>query len=117
MRTAKQAAFMGVTPVPGVERRLIGLDVKQNKMRERSGFRRSDDLRDDGFGGYDVEPCQRIVGTRHCGATASNGISGPAGVRAMWGAETPMKTTPGGTRSLSHPQSGPKPKRTLKRWT
>ena len=24
-----------------------------------------------------------------------------------------MKTTPGGTRSLSHPQSGPKPKRTL----
>ncbi len=76
MRTARQAAYFGVTPVPGVERRLIGLDVKQNKMRERSGFRRTDDLRDDGLGGYHVEPCQRIVGTRHCGATRVTGFPG-----------------------------------------
>ncbi len=77
MRTARQAAYFGVTPVPGVQRRLLGLDItKRKKMKGRSGFRKNDDLLDDGFGGYDVEPCQRIVGMRHCEATRVTGFPG-----------------------------------------
>ncbi len=75
MRTAKQAAYFGVTPVPGVERRLLSLDLKWNKMKDRGAFRSKDD-RDDGFESYDVEPCQRIVGTRHCEATRVTGFPG-----------------------------------------